>query len=624
VRPQLLNSEDVISALLVRRGLRPVPAPVSSEGFLRAEDLHGNPWAVVVLPEVTEDLVRELFRDARGRRLLVGCLSRAPSTALASARRLGIELLDAEALDRPDAQDPSGAEPPRPPGPVQPPTPEPAVPPPAGPRRTALTPQAPTAPVPQPILQVAVPAVALSPEELLARGDYEAALAGFRHEAERNPGRMEARLVIADILHRLHRHEEELREYDALGRLGVDGPKIRLARGAALHRLGRFREAVAVYDELLARLPEHALAWNNRGAAFLALGRKEPAIGSLERALFFEPGLDEARQNLVLAGGTVRRMKDARSPWRSNPVPPLSGWTEAAALTSLGLGRESLVVWEAHADPEDGNAWLGLTAALQAYGQGEAADRSLEWAASLGNAAARYARHSAFVAEGRLPAAAESLDGLDGPRVAVARANLARLRGESEEALRHLTAAATADPDAELPWNAAGAVELQRGNYRNALEAFDRALAVNPGLAVAVSNRGVALWRMGRYREASEAFDSAVAMAPADPELWINLGVSRAHGGAEKLALRAFETAARLAPEWPRPLVEIARLRRKRGDKRGAKRLLARAVLLGWRSPTGGTGSRSRRAARRASAGSRRRGSPRRAGPRARDASRRG
>lgn len=625
------STDDALARLLAHRALVPAPNPVGPEGLFHADDRHGTPWAVVVLNDITEVQVRELFRDARGRRLLVGCLSKATTAALATARRLGIELLDSEGLERlAPTKGPASVRPPEPevvPEPLEVPglrpvervprTPPPSPPPPPKarlapppepptplPRAAATTVQVPPPPprmdsAPAPLASVApkvsavlVPVIPETPEESLARGEYEAALAGYRLRAQENPGLVEPRLQVADLLHRLHRYAEELGEYEALQRLGADSARLRIARGAALHRLGRFAEAIAVYDALLEAFPENANAWNNRGAAFLALGKKEPAAESLERALYFDPDLEDARQNLALVGKPVRRRrKDSKAPWRGNFVPQPVGWAEAVALSSFGLGRESLVSWEKNAAPEDGRAWLGLSSTLRGLGHPEAADRALEKAVSLGDPAARLTQAASLVASGKAREAQALLEPLSGLRGRSARGSLAIERGDAAEALAHFTATATLAGEAELPWNAVGGAELRRGNYRNALEAFDRALAVDAGYALAVNNRGVALWRLGRLREAAEAFDEAVHRDGGAAEFWVNLGIARAHAGAEKLALRAFETAARLAPEWPKPLVEIARLRRRRGDKRGAKRFLGRAVKLGWRTPSEGRGS---------------------------------
>ena len=630
------SSDDTLARLLAHRALVPAANPVGPEGLFHADDRHRNPWAVVVLNDITENQVREMFRDARGRRLLVGCLSKAPIAAMATARRLGIELLDSEGLERlGPSKLPATLAPPEPerapeplavPGlrpverilrtppppsaesrPVPPPVSGPSAPTPLPPASGStiqisaapsgveppLTPPRSPMPSEPAAIVVSVPTLPQTPEEALAQGEYEAALEAFRQRTRENPGLVEPRLQVADLLHRLHLYAQELAEYDALERLGVDSPRFRIARGAALHRLGRFPEAVAVYDALLERFPENANAWNNRGAAFLALGKKEAAASSLERALYFDPDLEDARQNLALLGKTTRRMaKNARRPWRGNFVPQPVGWTEAKGLASFGLGRESLVSWERNAAPEDGRAWLGLSGSLRGLGHAEPADRAVEKAVALGEPAALLTQAASHHMAGKWNEAQTLLEVLPGFRGLSARGVISLERGDAEAALSQFTAAAALAGESELPWNAVGGTELRRGNYRNALEAFDRSLAVNPEFALAVNNRGVALWRLGRLREAAEAFDEAVRLDAEAAEFWVNLGIARSHAAAEKLAQRAFEAAAKLAPKWPKPLVEIARLRRRRGDKRGAKRLLGRAVALGWRAPSGERGPR--------------------------------
>jgi len=100
VKPQLLGEDGVLAKVTAARGLRPVAGPRAPGGLARAVDARGNPWAVAVVRELDTDGLKILFRTAKGRRLLVACLDRAPSAVLAAARRLWVDLLDAEALNR--------------------------------------------------------------------------------------------------------------------------------------------------------------------------------------------------------------------------------------------------------------------------------------------------------------------------------------------------------------------------------------------------------------------------------------------------------------------------------------------------------------------------------------------
>jgi len=100
VKPQLLSEDGVLAKVTAARGLRPVAGPRAPGGLARAVDARGNPWAVAVVRELDTDGLKILFRTAKGRRLLVACLDRAPSAVLAAARRLWVDLLDAEALER--------------------------------------------------------------------------------------------------------------------------------------------------------------------------------------------------------------------------------------------------------------------------------------------------------------------------------------------------------------------------------------------------------------------------------------------------------------------------------------------------------------------------------------------
>lgn len=545
MKPQLLGEDGVLAKVTAARGLRPVAGPRAPGGLARAVDARGNPWAVAVVRELDTDGLKILFRTAKGRRLLVACLDRAPSAVLAAARRLWVDLLDAEALER-----------------------------------------LPPAPAPAPAWEADARDHSATGDRLFALRDYEKALLHYRKAAEQDPAVLRHRLAVADALNALHRFEEEVREYDACLRLGLDTPRIRINRGAALHRLGRVREAITGYDEVLRRTPENPRALNNKGAALLALGRREEAAECLSLALYFDPDFEDARRNLALAGRSTKTSQ--ASPARLNEgVPRPEGWTEASLLLSLGLPREALLAWERTAASDDPRAWLGMSAALQALGHDAASERAIERAVAGDDPAAFLARAWQLASSRRWAEADKVLVPLTGFRGSVARARLARARGDHRALVQALSAATRTSPEADLAWNALGAAELRLGNYRNALEGFGRALVVDRASAAAVNNRGVALWRLGRFERAREAFERAVTLNPDEAGFWVNAGIARARGGAMRLAERAFETAAEREASWSTPWAELARARRLRGDRQGAQRALAKAVSLGWRASGG-------------------------------------
>jgi len=544
-RPRI-DDRGIVARLLAVRGLRDAGTPRSLEGLSAAVDGHGSPWSIAVVAQVDPAIVERLHTAAGHRRLLIGTPSRAPSNALVTARRLGVELLDGDMLER--LPSPTGA---------------------------SLA------------QDTEVRDLRSRGDALFDRGEYEAALAAYRAARDAEPSDLRLRLAVAAALYKLRRFTEELAEYEGCLRQGLDLPRIWLNKGATLHRLGRLEEAVAAYDEVLRRLPENGRARNNRGAALLALGRRDEAVESLRLAQYFEPSMEEVRRNLAKARASNRAALPPNPSLQafSEGPPAPEGAARASLLASVGRTKDALLAWEEVVGADPPRGWLGMSRALRVLGHENEAARCLDRAASAGEPAAVFAKALSFAAAGAAEDAEAALSPYSGFRSQAWRASRALASGDQAKALLHLDAAVAANPSADLAWNLKGTLELRRGNYRNAQEAFERAVAGNRGLGLAENNRGVALFRMGDVDRARKAFERATSLESHCAEFWVNLGIARLRSGAVKSAQQAFERASSLSPEWPAPLVELAALRRGRGDKRGAKRLLSRAVALGWRRP---------------------------------------
>jgi Tfp pilus assembly protein PilF len=182
--------------------------------------------------------------------------------------------------------------------------------------------------------------------------------------------------------------------------------------------------------------------------------------------------------------------------------------------------------------------------------------------------------------EGNRRGAASLLERDGSFRGAVLRGTLAAEAGDWSTALDHLREAAETRPEAALAWNAAGATELRRGNYFNALQTLDQTPRSAYELGVTWNNRGVALYRLGKLREARAAFERAIELEPEVADWWVNLGVVSLKTKSWAKAEKALKRAAELDPSWPTPLAELAELRRRKGDRKGAKRWQSKASKL--------------------------------------------
>ena len=545
MRQRLATEEDAVSRLLAARGLQEDARFGPDRVVL---DERGTRWTIHVVPRISATKVRELVEGTGGTRLLIACLTKAPTSALAAARQLGVELLDRGMLrDLPKSTDLEA------------------------------------------VREQRADRAATRAAEALAAGDLDTAILEFRRASVLQPENIERRLAVAEALHRAGRFEEEADEYAGCLELGFHWPRIWLNRGVGLQRSGRLREAIACYDEVLARIPENARALNNKGAALLALDEPEEAVRCLLRAQYFNPDLKEAKANLARAGwrGTRPPSRVGDVAWREEGQPPRpTGRARARMLGSVGRPRDAALAWE-RAGEKDSKAWVALASTMQALGHRKTAVHCLERAAEAEDEDAPLIEILTSLNEGNHRGAALMLERDGSFRGAVLRGTLAAEAGDYSAALDHLREAAETHPGAALAWNAAGVAELRRGNYFNAWQTLDQAPRGAYELGITWNNRGVALMRLGKLREARAAFERAIELEPDVADWWVNLGVVGIKTKSWAKAEKALNRAAELDPDWPTPPAELAELRKRKGDRRGAKRWQSKASKLRRRMAQG-------------------------------------
>ncbi|MEZ4278887.1 MAG: tetratricopeptide repeat protein [Myxococcota bacterium] len=127
-------------------------------------------------------------------------------------------------------------------------------------------------------------------------------------------------------------------------------------------------------------------------------------------------------------------------------------------------------------------------------------------------------------------------------------AELATLRGETEQAIAHLERASRLDPTWAKAHNNLGVERMRIGRLEEALVAYDDALRHDPGHVSARFNRANALRRLGRLAEAVEDFRAVVAAKADDGDAWFNLSQTYAEMGQAAEALAAMRTVVALDP----------------------------------------------------------------------------
>ena len=123
--------------------------------------------------------------------------------------------------------------------------------------------------------------------------------------------------------------------------LAADAPGAQLFSDAnAAYLSGDLARAIASYEALVAEGVASAELETNLGAAYLRQGKRGPAALHFERALFLDPGDDDARADLVeVRRGNVDKLEgegdEAGGETLARVLAPLPGGTAAALLMTF-------------------------------------------------------------------------------------------------------------------------------------------------------------------------------------------------------------------------------------------------------------------------------------------------
>jgi tetratricopeptide (TPR) repeat protein len=154
----------------------------------------------------------------------------------------------------------------------------------------------------------------------------------------------------------------------------------------------------------------------------------------------------------------------------------------------------------------------------------------------------------------------------------VALGDLAGGRTDIEQARER----APAQPEPLLALADLDARELDLGS---AITRYRAALALDPSLAVAWLKLGNALTRKRQLNDARDAFQRALVLDPGLGAAHNGLGAALMALGHDDAAEQALATAAALDKDDPNPLLNLALLRTRHGDRRGAEDARAQAAL---------------------------------------------
>lgn len=172
------------------------------------------------------------------------------------------------------------------------------------------------------------------------------------------------------------------------------------------------------------------------------------------------------------------------------------------------------------------------------------------------------------------------------PDQAAAATNLGNLlfaAGKTAEAEAQLRAALAAEPGvADRSYNLANLLAAT-GRAAEAEALYREALRLDPRSAGASNNLGRELAAKGDHAGAVAAYERALAAEPGNAAAWHNLGLSLEALGRAAEAEAAYRRAIEAAPRLAAPYNNLAILLYRRGDRDGARTMLARFVELGGR-----------------------------------------
>ncbi|MBL8381861.1 MAG: tetratricopeptide repeat protein [Burkholderiales bacterium] len=326
------------------------------------------------------------------------------------------------------------------------------------------------------------------------------------------------------------------------------------------------------------------------GEVLLANAQGEVAVGANEQGTA-ERGKAPVKTLLSSARDRVQWVTAYRPTpgrWVPSPPPALAG---AVKAIESGDYAGALPVLE-RAAPSSAEAAL-LLADMRLF-QGRAAD-AIALVQPLardgaGNPMATALLMRALVIAGRLDdaralaARAGSQPGA-AREVTLARADVARIAGEAELALRLFNEVAAAYPQSHEAWFGVGRIENEKEDVKKARAALDEALRLAAGGPGYLGERATVESLAGELKAARALFEAALARQPDDYLALTGLGILELKAGNSDRALEAFLKAGVIEPRFARAQLYSGVTYYRQGNRERALEAIRRAAELDPRDP---------------------------------------
>ncbi|MEZ4227390.1 MAG: tetratricopeptide repeat protein [Polyangiaceae bacterium] len=364
-------------------------------------------------------------------------------------------------------------------------------------------------------------------------GDLPGAEKLARQTLERNADHVGAKLLVADVVWRTTRKEEQ-----AVALAEEVTKKADLASNAervAAHTLlgdihlarSRISHAEAAFAAALKIDPKAADALAGLGDALYRAGRYSEALARFEAGTQADPTSVNAKVGVAKSTLALERLQDALAMTKrlvvENPKSMRVAYWHGRVQEAQGARKEAAEAYQkaidlGGKDADVVDAYIALALLENQAGRSEEAQKILT-------------------------AAKEKL-----PRTAalyVAFADLALSQGRYEDAVKELEAALKLDPLDVAAKFRMGVAHRKSKHFEEASRYFDEVAKVDkdyPGLAL---ERGLLYEASGKIDEALSAYEAALKKAPNDPDLMLRVGCGYAASGrgapAEKLLRKVLQ-----------------------------------------------------------------------------------
>jgi tetratricopeptide (TPR) repeat protein len=282
-----------------------------------------------------------------------------------------------------------------------------------------------------------------------------------------------------------------------------------LLDAALAHAQGRAGDAFAKVRALLAREPQHDRARVMASDLAAESGDPDAALALLEPLIAQHPKLGSLYNRRGLAREALGRTRDA-----------LADFTHAieldSALPQPYLNRGRVLRGQGRAKDAE-----------EAFSQAlERADDADAW---LGRGLSRVAQGD--LTGGRLDVeqARDRAPGSPGPLIALA--DLDAMTGQLSDALTRYRAALALAPEDAVAWLKLGNTLTRDRQLNDARDAYQHAVELDPGLGAAHNGLGAALMGLGQDDAAEQALATAAALDTQDPNPLLNLALLRTRHG---------------------------------------------------------------------------------------------